>query len=122
MNNDPDYPYNPDPQSSGNFTHAVDERVRDNPTQAILIAVGIGVVLGVLVKVLHPRPEESRATRLLHEIQDRLHELTDPAFQKVSSLASDGADLVKDGIDLVSDLHLDRTANRLKRRLRNLFH
>ncbi len=122
MNNDPRYTHDPEPHSSGNFSHAVDERVRENPTQAILIALGVGVVLGVLVKMLQPRPEESRATRLLNEIQDRLHELTDPAFQKMSSLASNGADLVKEGMDQVSDLHLNRTANRLRRRLRKLFH
>jgi hypothetical protein len=85
------------------------------------VALGIGIALGVLVKLLQPRPPESRAMRLLHEIQDRLHELTDPALEKVGALASSGAGLVKDGIDSVSDLHLERTANRLKRRLRKLF-
>lgn len=109
------------PEDGDSFTHAMDERVRENPMQAVLVAVGIGIALGVLVKALAPRHEESRAARLLSEIQDRLHELTDPALQKMSGLASDGADLVKDGMGHVSDLHLERTAHRIKRRLRNLF-
>lgn len=115
--NDPNYR----PQYTSDFCAEVDHVVRENPTRAVLVAVGAGIALGLIVRALQPRPVESRAARLLHEIQDRLHDLADPAYRKVSALAGDGADYLKEGVNRLHDLHLDRRARSLGQRVRDLF-
>jgi ElaB/YqjD/DUF883 family membrane-anchored ribosome-binding protein len=99
------------------YAAQVDDCVRENPTRSLLIAAGIGLAIGVAVRAMQPRSTSSRASRLLEDLQDRLHELSDRA----SSLANNGSGLVADGVDRVRDLRLDRKLNSLSRRVRSLF-
>ena len=99
----------------------LDGIVRENPTRAILFALGAGVALALVVRALQPRPQP-RAARLLEDLRERLADLADPAFRRASGLASHGAGLVQDGVDQFSSLHLDRTLNGVTKRIRNLFH
>ena len=94
--------------------------VRENPTRAILFALGAGVALAFVVRALQPRPQH-RAARLLEDLRERLGDFADPALRRASGLASNGASLVQDGMDQFSSLHLDRTLNGVTKRLRNLF-
>ena len=101
---------------------AFDGAIRDNPTRAILAAVGVGIAIALVVRALQPRPVEQRAARLLEDLRERLQDLADPAYRRASRLASNGASVVQDGVDHLSGLHLDRAFNRFSSRLRNLFH
>lgn len=94
--------------------------VRENPTRAILFALGAGVAIALVVRALQPRPEH-RAARLLDDLREHLTGLADPAYRRASGLASNGASLVQDGVDHLSNLHLERTFNGVRRRLRTLF-
>ena len=52
----------------------VDECVRRNPGTALLIAVGAGLVIGLLVRGLRPEPTpRHRLAQLLEDIECRLH-------------------------------------------------
>ncbi len=106
-----------EPTPTTDYAAQVDDCVRENPTRALLIAAGIGLAIGVAVRAMQPRSTASRASRLLEDLQDRLHELSDRA----SSLANNGSGLVSDGVDRVRDLRLDRKLNSLSQRVRNLF-
>lgn len=99
----------------------LDSVVRENPTGAILLAVGAGLALAFVVRALQPRPAEHRAARLLDDLRERLSGLADPALRRASGLASDGAGLLHDGADHLASLHLDRKFNRVTDRLWNLF-
>lgn len=95
--------------------------VRENPTYAIVIAVGAGLALALLVRALQPRPVEHRAARLLEDLRERLNDLADPAYRRASGLARNSASHMRDGADQLSHLRLDRTFGRLTNNLRNLF-
>ncbi|HWB59937.1 MAG TPA: DUF883 C-terminal domain-containing protein [Chthoniobacteraceae bacterium] len=78
---------------------ALDDCVRENPTGAILAALGIGLAAGLLVHLLRPQPQpRSRVKQLLEEIRERLHDLTDPAMEHLGELADDGSDALKKSI------------------------
>ena len=106
----------PEPYSS-----QIDQVVRENPTYAVLGALGLGLALGLLVRTLFPPPPENRAVSLLEDIQERLADLAEPAYRRVSSVAEEGADAVRKGVDRLGDLHLERSIGSLGRRFRNLF-
>lgn len=92
----------------------LDRFARENPARAVLIALGVGLAAGVLVRALQARPAESRAARLLADIQDRLHEIATPLHRQADRVVESGADTVRDGVARFHDLHLGR-------RIRNLF-
>lgn len=99
----------------------LDSAVRENPTGAILLAVGAGLALALVVRALQPRRTEHRAARLLEDLRERLNDLADPALRRASALASNGAGLLHEGADHLSGLHLDRKLSRVTDRLWNLF-
>ena len=99
----------------------LDGMVRENPTRAILLAVGAGLALAFVVRALQPRPVEDRAARLLEDLRERLSDLAEPAQRRASALASDGAAFAQNGVDQLANLHLDRTFNNLTGKLRKLF-
>ena len=92
----------------------LDRFARENPARAVLIALGVGLAAGDLVRALQPRPAESRAARLLADIQDRLHEIATPLQRQADRAVESGSDTVRDGVARFHDLHLGR-------RFRNLF-
>ncbi len=99
----------------------MDGMVRENPTRAILLAIGAGFALALVVRALQPRPVENRAARLLEDLRERLTDLAEPARRRASALASNGAALAQNGVDQFSNLHLDRTLNNVTGKLRKLF-
>ena len=94
---------------------------RDNPGRALLIALGVGLAAGVLVRALQSHPTENRATRLLADLQDRLHEIATPLQRQADRVVESGAGTVRDGVARFHDLHLDRGLRDLGRRFKNLF-
>ena len=75
-----------------------DQRVRSNPTAAILFAVGAGLAIGVLVRALRPHPTpQNRIMRMLGKLEHRLRDVTAPVLKKASELASDGLEAAQEG-------------------------
>ena len=99
----------------------LDGIIRENPTRAILLAVGAGLALAFVVRALQPRPVENRAARLLEDLRERLSDLAEPAQRRASTLASNGAALAQAGVDHFSSLHLDRSLSNATGKLRKLF-
>ncbi len=91
----------PDTQSNSHASECcgdIDQRVRRNPSAAILIAAGTGLAIALLVRALRPEPTpQRRLARMLGRIEDRLHDLAAPALRKASELASDGMEAAQEG-------------------------
>ena len=76
----------------------VEQRVRRNPGTAILIAVGTGLVVGLLVRALRPNPTAGhRVTRMLEDIERRVRTAAGPAVRKAGALVGEGAEAVSEG-------------------------
>lgn len=99
----------------------LDRFARENPARTLLIAVGLGLAVGVLVRSLQARPSESSATRLLADIQARLHDIAAPVRRQADHVVESGASTVRSGVAHLHDLRLDRGLRKLGRRLQNLF-
>ena len=84
--------------------------VRENPTRSIVMALGLGLAVGLVIRALQPPPPATRAARLIEDLQDRLHGLSDRAASMAGS-----------GVDRVRDLNLDRSVRSLSQRFQNLF-
>ena len=109
-----------DPFPQGSFT-PLDKCVRENPTGAIIAAVGVGIAVGLLVRVLQPKPEpRSHVKQLLEEIRDRLHELTDPALHRLGELAGEGSAALKKSAHSVDGV--GRRIRSLSDKVESLFH
>lgn len=96
-------------------TSNVENFVREQPGTAILAAIGIGCVVGLVTRALlssPPPPPRHRAMRILEDIQSRLSDLVEPTYERASDLASEGSDAVRRGMDQLHDLHL---GNRIKK-------
>lgn len=104
-------------QSATECCAEMDQCVRRNPGTAILIAVGTGLVLGLLVRALRPEPTpQYRVARLIEDLEDRLRDATAPVLRKASALASDGLDAAHTG-----EAKLERLFGDATRRVRRLF-
>lgn len=76
----------------------VDEQVRQHPGSSILIALGVGLALGIIVRSLsEPKPVHP-AMRALNDLEERIRDLAGPLTRKASSLASECADAVQESV------------------------
>jgi hypothetical protein len=94
---------------------------RENPTRSLLVAIGVGLAAGLLVRTLHPRTPESRTARLLTDIRDRLHGVAAPIQRQAEHLMESGSSAVSEGVAHLKDLHLERGLRRLGQRIKSLF-
>jgi len=101
------------------YMEEMDECVRRNPASSILIALGVGLLIGAAFRALQPRRPENRVAAMLDDIQHRLHQLSKPVYRKAARVADSGGDLVREGVDRLSDMHLDRRLKGWSRRLRS---
>ena len=94
---------------------------RESPVGSVLVAIGLGVFIGVLARAFGTRPRESRAERVLRDIQERIQETLAPAYKRATQFAADGANAVKDGVEQLEDLDLDRRFRKAGKKLRSFF-
>jgi ElaB/YqjD/DUF883 family membrane-anchored ribosome-binding protein len=99
--------------------HDLEGEIRQHPLETIVIAIGVGLLFGVLVRSLQPRRPENRALSLLHELEHRLEDLAKPTMRRASKLTSATADCMQRTSDRVNDLHLERRLRGWGRKLRN---
>ena len=102
----------------------VDQCVRNNTLSALAVALGTGLLIGLLARALRPQPDPTprqRIARLLEEFEDRLREVTEPALRKAGSYASDGVDSFTESLHS-GEARLERALNNVGSRLRGLFH
>ena len=94
---------------------------RENPTRSLLVAIGVGLAAGLLVRTLRPRTPESRTARLLADVRSRLHDIAVPVRRQTEHLVESSADALKSGVAKLHDLHLGRGLQKLGQRFRKLF-
>lgn len=100
---------------------SLEERVRENPTQAILAAVGVGFAVALILRALNkPAEPRSQARQLLEDIQERLHDLADPALNRLQEFAKDGSAAFEKGASQVQGAR--QQLRSLGSKLANLFH
>jgi hypothetical protein len=90
-------------------------------TNALLVALGAGLAIGLIVRALRPAP--SRAERLAHllaDLEDRVRDTARPALRRATSYATEGADVVREGLHTGEAL-LHRCWRDTARSVRNLF-
>jgi hypothetical protein len=86
--------------------------MRQHPGGTLLVAAGLGIAAVLLARALTPPPPpRNRAMRLLEDIQARL-----------ASLSENGVSAVGRGMDNLGDMHLDRSFDKLSRKVKGLFH
>jgi len=93
--------------------HHLEEFIRKHPIGAAFGAVGLGCVLGVLVReMLTPEPTaRDRAMSVLEDIKERLTDLMEPVNDRVTKYAEDGMDVVNNGLHSVAK---SKAAGRLR--------
>jgi hypothetical protein len=105
------------PQSVSECCSQIDVCVREHPTRSLLIAAGVGLVLGFLIRELQSSSPSKRSSRLLDDLQNHLQKLS----KRASGAVSDGSGLIQDGVARVRDLGRDHSVHSLIQRIRWLF-
>ena len=98
----------------------VDQCVRRNPGTAVLVAIGTGLMIGLLIRALRPEPTpQRRVMNLLEDLEDRLRDAATPLVRKAGLMASNGADVLRGGAQDGEKwaARLLREANRRARKL-----
>ena len=103
------------------YTSKFDRLARQYPARSLLVAIGVGLAAGLLVRTLRPHTPESRAARLLTDIRDRLHSIAAPVQRQAEHLMESGTGAVKDGVAHLQDLHLERGLQKLGQRFKKIF-
>jgi ElaB/YqjD/DUF883 family membrane-anchored ribosome-binding protein len=101
------------------YMEEIDECVRRNPASSVLIALGVGLLIGAAIRALQPQRPENRVAAMLGDIQDRLRQLSKPMYRQAARAAESSGDLVREGVDRLNDLHIDRRLKGWSRRLRS---
>lgn len=94
---------------------SIEAYVRQHPANALIAAAGLGLAVVLIARALTPDPPQSRAVRLLEDIQQRLAS----AYDHASHIADEGSQAIGKGVDA---MHLDRRFDKLSRGFRSLFH
>ena len=105
---------------TSDYLHDMDDTVRQNPVAAVLIALGIGLLIGAAIRALQPQKPRNRVAEMLGDIQDQLQQLSKPVYKRAAQAAETGTDFVRGGVDRLSDLHVERKLRSWSKRLRNL--
>ena len=98
----------------------VDQCVRRNPGTALLVAVGTGLVIGLLVRALRPEPTaQRRVADVLEDIECRLRDFAEPALRNVGTFASEGASAIQEGLH-TGEARFERLLRDARKRLRKI--
>lgn len=95
--------------------------VRENPTQVVLAAAGLGLLLALLLGSRKSARPEHRAVQILEDIQHRLKDLAEPAYRRALSAADKGAAAVKEGVERLEEMDLPSSVCALSKKLKGLF-
>ncbi len=99
----------------------LDQCVRRNPGGSLLVALGLGLALGILVRGLRPEPRpQHRLAELLEDLEERVRETSAPAFRQASKLASESAQVLGSGLHR-GEAQLERVLRQTARRLRGFW-
>ena len=93
----------------------------ENPKRTLLAAIGVGLVVGYLVRTLRPRTLDSRTARLLADVRSRLHDIAVPIRKQTEHLMESSTSAVRHGVAHLNDLHLGRGLKKLGQRFKKLF-
>ncbi len=74
----------------------LDEVVRANPTNALLLAAGLGFGLALFLKGGHSQSSTKRMQSILDDFEDSLRSAVQPAARHASSLAESGGRFFED--------------------------
>jgi hypothetical protein len=103
----------------------VRSQIREHPIGVVLVALGVGVAAGLVIRMLAtPPPPPTTRERILNsleDIQSRLTDLAQPAYEKAAALAGTGADMLRKGMGQVQDMHLERKLDGIVNRLKGFF-
>ena len=105
---------------TSDYLHEVDDTVRQNPVAAILIALGVGLLIGAAIRALQPQKPRNRVAEMLSDIQEQLQDLSKPMYKKAAEVAGTGSEFVRGGVDRLSDMHVERKLRRWSKRLRSM--
>jgi ElaB/YqjD/DUF883 family membrane-anchored ribosome-binding protein len=115
----PTTPMNEFSNSETEYGAQAERCARLNPGTSLLVALGVGLAVGVLVHALRPAPKpQQRLARLLQDMEESLREVSAPALDRVGSLAADGAHVLGDRLhrsEAQVEKFLRTAANRLRR-------
>jgi len=95
-------------------TCAVERCVRENPTYSILIAAGVGIGLGLLLRALQPTKDENRAERLISDLRQQIRGIAEPAYDRASAIT-------RSGMEQINDLNVGGTLCSLRKRFQSFF-
>jgi len=108
-------------QTASEYRDEMNRRIQKNPTTAVLVALGAGLVTALVIRALRPEPPPaSRIARLLEDIQDRLRETTSPAIRRSSARVATAADALRDGVN-EGEARVERLIHQAGKRLRSFF-
>lgn len=93
---------------------------REYPARSLLVAIGIGLGAGLLVRSLQ-HTSASRTARLLSDLRNRLEDIAEPIRRQTEQFVESGASAVKGGVAHLQDLHLDRGLRKFGQRIKSLF-
>ena len=103
------------------YTSKFTRLARQNPTSSLLVAIGVGLAAGLLVRTLRPHTPESRMARLLADIQERLSVIAEPVQRQAEHVIESASSAVSNGAGHFHDLHLERGLQKLGQRIKGLF-
>ncbi len=103
------------------YTSKFNRLACQNPTRALLFAIGVGLAAGLIVRALRPHTPASRTARMLSDIRDRLHGIAEPVQRQAEQLIESGASAVNSGVAHFHDLHLERGLRKIGQRFAHLF-
>jgi ElaB/YqjD/DUF883 family membrane-anchored ribosome-binding protein len=99
----------------------IEECVRRNPTTSVLVALAVGVVIGIAVRALRPEPApQHRLAQLVDDIEARLRSVAEPALKRAGAFASGNAQAIADRMH-DTEARAERMVRDAKRRLRRWF-
>jgi ElaB/YqjD/DUF883 family membrane-anchored ribosome-binding protein len=98
----------------------LDEAVRANPTNALLIAAGIGFGIALLLKISQRKTPAIRMQSILEDLEENLRAATRPTARRAASLAEAGGQLFESTRGEV-ETALGRAVRDGRRNLKRLF-
>jgi uncharacterized membrane-anchored protein YhcB (DUF1043 family) len=89
-----------------------DNQIRANPIPAVLMALGVGIAIGLLSRLIEP---PARRREPLHDALDDIRSLLATGARKGRSAYAHSAEAVRDAVEKARDIDVDPVAKWWKR-------